>query len=182
MVKEKLILRFKQEALASGAEVEIFTTLGEVQKYLLRFFEEGQIRRIFLSSDIPFSVPEIPHVLLLEPGFTSSATEAEAGLVLAQFGIAETGSLVHLGKRDEEKLAWMLPPLCLCLLEAEKIMPDWDSLIFHISNHLSSKEFPSPQVSLVTGPSRTADIECELTLGVHGPSRLIILLVEGKKE
>ena len=103
---------------------------------------------------------------------------AQVGVVRADYAAAETGTLVHLDSGDEEKMAWTLPPLCVCLLEADRIVPDLDSLVDVFSSHLKRSGLPGPQVSLVTGPSRTADIECELTIGVQGPKRLVVWLID----
>ncbi len=100
----------------------------------------------------------------------------DAGIVAADHGVAETGTLVHFDRNDAEKNVWTLPEVCVCLLEARTVTASLDDLAPAFAAHLGRTDIPSPQVSLVTGPSRTADIEGQLTIGVHGPSRLVILL------
>jgi L-lactate dehydrogenase complex protein LldG len=107
-----------------------------------------------------------------EPAFAAAA----ASMVLAQFGAAETGTVIHLDTGDDDKLAWTLPPLCVCLLDAGTIVPDLEAAGPAVAAHLERPGRPGPQVSFVTGPSRTADIECQLTIGVQGPGRFVIVL------
>ncbi len=104
---------------------------------------------------------------------------AAAGIVEADFGVAETGTLVRLEEGDAEKAAWTVPETCYCLLDASKVVGSLEGISPRLKRHLLRTDIPSPQVSLVTGPSRTADIECLLTIGVHGPSKLIVILIGG---
>ena len=116
-------------------------------------------------------------VRVIRPRSAAEFAGVPAAIVRADFGAAETGTLVRLDFADEEKLAWTLPPLCVCLLERRAIVPGLESLVPVLSGHLNRRGSPGPQVSLVTGPSRTADIECQLTIGVQGPARLVIVLI-----
>jgi len=171
---DSLVERFIEKATLAGAEVHSFSGLNEAVDFLKSFVKENKIAEGLISMDLKKGGPvaeAFPHL--------ETKTEAMwvgAGLVAADFGIAETGTLVHFDQGDEEKKAWTLPDICLCLLERAKIVPDLEAIAPQIAGHLARTGSPSPQVSLVTGPSRTADIENQLTIGVHGPARLVILL------
>lgn len=110
--------------------------------------------------------------------FPRQKVSQEVGLMTAQFGIAETGTLVQFYQEDQDKLSGILPEICLALLATSKIVETADELCEIISSHLSQGK----QVGFISGPSRTADIECQLQIGVHGPAELIILLVEQRLE
>jgi L-lactate utilization protein LutC len=178
MVKPDLVDRFVAGAVAAGAEVfrapDVRAALAEVA----RLFEEGQIRAALASRSL-HSEAVGAGLAVGRPERLEDIAAAEAAVVLADFGAAETGTLVHLDYDDEEKLAWTLPPLCVCLLDRRKIVPDLQSLAGVLAGHLGRPGVPGPQVSLVTGPSRTADIEGQLTIGVQGPARLVIGLIDG---
>ncbi|MCX6564729.1 MAG: lactate utilization protein [Candidatus Aminicenantes bacterium] len=168
---------FIAKAQLAGAEVEQFCTIQDAADFLQTFFRENKIETGLISSGLKAAGPfaeAFPH---FETRLAPESLWIEAGLVAADHGVAETGTLVHFDLGDDEKNVWTLPEICLCLLEKAKIVPDLEALAPRIAGHLSRTGLPSPQVSLVTGPSRTADIECQLTIGVHGPSRLIILLI-----
>lgn len=95
-----------------------------------------------------------------------------AGLTGALAGIAETGSLLILGGPGQPLTASLLPELHLAVLHASDLFERLEQAL-----NLPEVRQASSAV-LITGPSRTADIEMTLTIGVHGPRLLIVFLVE----
>jgi len=178
MVRPDLVDRFVAGALAAGAEVFRAPDLPAAMAAAARLFDEGKVRAALVSRALQAGAAAAGLAARL-PEKADEIAAADAAVVLADFGAAETGTLVRLDCDDEEKLAWTLPPLCLCLLDAQTIVPDLQSLAGAIADHLGRPGVPGPQVSLVTGPSRTADIENQLTIGVQGPARLVIGLIGG---
>jgi L-lactate dehydrogenase complex protein LldG len=170
--------RFIEEAKLAGAEVERTSGLDDAVRFVKDFFKKNNIESAIISPELKRRDPFKQEFPDLETGLTGGSLWVEAGLVAADYGIAETGSVVHFDRTDEEKNIWTLPDICLCLLEGTKIVPGLESISGEISGHLSQTTISSPQVSLITGPSRTSDIESQLTIGVHGPSRLVILLMD----
>jgi len=95
---------------------------------------------------------------------------ADAGVTQAQWGIAETGTLVLDADAATARAASLVPPLHVALLPRDRLLPDLDAALAQLPQ-------PVPHaVTLVTGPSRTADIELQLVVGVHGPRTLIVVL------
>lgn len=87
-------------------------------------------------------------------------------------GIAATGTLVVQPSTDEPRLMSLVPPVHIALLKASKI---YDNL------YQAQLHWPNPMPSnllLISGPSKTADIEQVLAYGAHGPKDLIVLIVE----
>jgi L-lactate dehydrogenase complex protein LldG len=176
MVSADLVDRFTAGALGAGAEVfQVRDISGALAATALLFSKES-IRTAVASRSL-LDVTQEGGLAIGPSEEIDDIAAAQAGLVLADYGAAETGTLVHLDSDDAERLVWTLPPLCVCLLERRKIVPDLESLAGVISGHLGRTGLPGPQVSLITGPSRTADIECQLTIGVQGPARLVILVI-----
>jgi len=171
------IEKFIDKAVAAGAEVIRLEGQGAAIAYLKIFLRDNDVRSFLVSPELkarpPFREEFIGALEMLPAG----ELWADAGIVAADFGVAETGTLVHFDRSDEEKNVWTLPEICFCLLDNGKIVQDLEAIAPELSSHLARTDLPSPQVSLVTGPSRTADIENELTIGVHGPSRLVILMI-----
>jgi L-lactate dehydrogenase complex protein LldG len=180
MVTSVLEEEFSGQARAVGAEIETFSGLADAFAFILRFLKQQDIKSIAVSPDVPPSSTQTDGWPFLEARNRIDYLAAGAGLVLANYGVSSTGTLVHLDRDEEEKIVWTLPPICLCLLDKHRIVRNLEDLAEIFSRHLSRPASAAPQVSLVTGPSRTADIECQLSLGVHGPRRVIILLYEGK--
>jgi L-lactate dehydrogenase complex protein LldG len=98
---------------------------------------------------------------------------ATVGVTGALAGLAETGSLVLLNGPGRGRLASLLPPVHVALLTVA-------DLYAGMSAFLAARPDVVRQASnlvFVSGPSRTADIEQVLTLGVHGPRELHVVLV-----
>ncbi|MHA2609638.1 MAG: LutC/YkgG family protein [bacterium JZ-2024 1] len=95
---------------------------------------------------------------------------AQVGFTIALLGIAQTGTLAVSG---EARLLSLLPPVHIALLRKENLVWTLSEGLYRLR-----READLYSMVLITGPSRTADIEQTLVKGVHGPQRCIILLVE----
>ncbi len=103
--------------------------------------------------------------------FTSSH-QAQAGLTGVLRAIAETGSLLLPSGPGRPLGASLWPPIHLAVVRASQIVPRLEDAL------TDPRLTQGPAAVLVTGPSRTADIEMTLTLGVHGPERLVVFLLQ----
>jgi len=97
----------------------------------------------------------------------------DAALSFAAFAIAETGTLVYPASRAHPASWHFRPGLEIAVLAAHSILFDLEQVLACIGK---SGALPST-LNLVTGPSRTGDIEQTLELGAHGPKELVILVV-----
>ena len=94
------------------------------------------------------------------------------GVTGALAGIADTGSLVLVGGEGRPLTASLLPDIHIAILRVSDLVPT-------LSDALRRPEVDnSPAAVIITGPSRTADIEMTLTIGVHGPKELHVFLVD----
>jgi len=101
------------------------------------------------------------------------------GLAVAFCGIAETGSLMLLSGPDSPTTLNFLPDDFLCLLPEDRIVPRMeDGWALLRAEHGK----PPRATNIITGPSRTADVEQTIQLGAHGPRRLHILLTRSAAE
>lgn len=115
---------------------------------------------------------------LLQVGRGDGSAGDATGLTPAFAAIAETGTLMLISGPDTPTGLNFLPDTHVVILRADQVVAayedGWDRL---------RAERPSPQdlprvVNFITGPSRTADIEQQLVLGMHGPRRLHIVLID----
>ncbi len=104
------------------------------------------------------------------------AATAVAGVTSACFAIADTGSLVLESTAEDVRLASSLPPQHFVLLDRSKIVVDGLAAVEPLRR--MHQQQPRNYIAYITGPSRTADIERVLTIGVHGPRQLTILLLD----
>jgi L-lactate utilization protein LutC len=100
----------------------------------------------------------------------------DVGISNAQAGIAETGTLVLDSAYERHRLVSLVPPVHIAILNASDIV---ETLGEALTLLRKDKEI-SPAVTFITGPSRTADIELTLAIGVHGPQQLYVIVNESK--
>jgi L-lactate dehydrogenase complex protein LldG len=116
----------------------------------------------------------------IKPPLRSHANEIHTALTPVDWGIAETGTLVLDSSSEDVRIATMLSETHVALLPVSKIKPDVTALENEINAVL--KADGSSYYAFITGASRTADIERVLTIGVHGPQELHILIMEENRE
>ncbi|MBC8063601.1 MAG: LUD domain-containing protein, partial [Chlorobia bacterium] len=98
---------------------------------------------------------------------TTDVWQADLGVTLADFAIAETGSIVLSSGHGRARLASLTPPTHIVLVK--ELVPTLEEAFTRIGNRTSV---------IITGTSRTADIEGVLVRGVHGPKELIVVRVD----
>ncbi len=101
-------------------------------------------------------------------------SQIDVAITGSRCGIAETGTLVLMPDQDEPRLMSLVPPVHIALLDAKKL---YQSFAEVIENEPWTDGLPT-NVLLISGPSKTADIEQTLAYGIHGPKQLITLLIE----
>jgi L-lactate dehydrogenase complex protein LldG len=94
----------------------------------------------------------------------------EAGVSEALYGLADTGSVVLAASPDEPRARSLLPFVHVSLLREDRILPGLEELFEAVGGNLPSA------LAIVTGPSRSADIEQLLVVGVHGPGEVHVVL------
>jgi len=185
-MSKDLIKQFSEKAEAVSAEVFIASDLPGALGLALDWLRKEQKTKITADDRIAglLAGRELSGLGLVFPDRPEKFAELQAALVEADFAVAETGTLVHLDATPRDLWRWTLPENCLAFIDRRKIAANMEELLEAFNAYLSAggKEGEgSPanevkQISFVTGPSRTADIEGQLELGVHGPLRLLIFI------
>lgn len=100
------------------------------------------------------------------------------GITGAEAGIADTGTIVVRSGEGRSRLASLLPPVHVALLDAARIVPEMRAYFeaLEARGGAAADVQSTSNLVFISGPSRTADIEQTLTLGVHGPRELIIVV------
>ena len=113
-----------------------------------------------------------------ESDIVENAAGAEIGVTGVDYALAETGSLVLLARPGQPRSVSLLPPVHIALIRPEQIIRGFDELFELLRADFEATGVKSA-VTFITGPSRTADIELTLVVGVHGPQQLHAVLVDG---
>ncbi|MGE1062258.1 LUD domain-containing protein [Megasphaera paucivorans] len=98
----------------------------------------------------------------------------QVGIIDAQYGLADLGSVIQLHQNVDERIAAIMPPFSIVIIKRSTILDNLDTMIDMLS---AMPEMPN-FVGFITGPSRTADIECVGTVGVHGPLEILVIVVD----
>jgi L-lactate dehydrogenase complex protein LldG len=119
----------------------------------------------------------------------------DVGITSCDCAIAETGTLMMCSRLGQERVASLLPPMHIAIIERKQIVPDlidaFEGLVVQGSKFkvqsgsalnlepgtLNSDGLPS-NVTWITGPSKTGDIELQLTTGVHGPGKWRVIVIQ----
>lgn len=104
--------------------------------------------------------------------FKAQLFEIDAGITTAAGAVADTGALILAPDEKEPRLVSLVPPIHVAVLDADTI---YDSLADALTQQGWSRKMPT-NLLLISGPSKTADIEFQLVFGVHGPKELVVLI------
>ena len=177
-----LIESFITRATAVSAEVERVATRAEAIERLIALLRQEGIADEPQSYAVCarcacITAADQAHLAAEVPGLRFDVTrelasEAKVGISQLEWALANTGTLVQAADAPDTRLVSMLPPLHIALVSTRALLPDLPSVLTKVDPRHTG------YLAFITGPSRTADIERVLTIGVHGPGRLIILMVD----
>jgi L-lactate dehydrogenase complex protein LldG len=178
MTVSSILAAFESQAERVGATVRR-TTPSSMVDAALSIVREAGCRTVALARALPdrahfveamdgAGLSEVPLATLWP------VRRADAGISHASMGVAETGSLL-LHSTSEDRRVELCVDVHLVLVDGAALVPSLDEA-FAALKEIASR--PPAYVSLVSGPSRSADIERQITIGVHGPRALHVLVVE----
>ncbi len=173
--------QFKTRADGVSAEVYHFETKTEVLEFVRQFLlEEGVADKrgcyalwakgSFLNGMDRQTLPAIPGLKFEVT--RDLAADARIGISQMQWALADTGTLVQDSTAIEQRLVSSLSSIHIAIAPTSGILPDMPTLLAMVNPKKCA------YLAMITGPSRTADIERVLTIGVHGPERLIIVFCD----
>ncbi|MDT8306730.1 MAG: lactate utilization protein C [Anaerolineae bacterium] len=174
-----LVSRFSTALEAARGEVFIEDDLAAAVVRLERLLHNLGAQRVVANPEPPLDTLDLPvrfpdyawHVAgENREALRQFCSEADAGLSSAQAALAETGTVIVDNADGRSRLVTLLPPVHIVLLPASRLTSD-------IFTWTAARSGPlPPNVTLISGPSKTADIEQTLAVGVHGPRRLSVIV------
>ncbi len=176
---EDLAERFTTALTSVHGEVIRAANLAEATERLSQCLGDLGAKRIvanaeplLLELDLPQRYPEIEWHIVGQTGedLRAFCTSADVGLSSADAALAETGTVVISSGPGRSRLATLLPPVHIALVPTTCLTTD-------IFTWTAARQGALPSaLTLITGPSKTADIEQTLAIGVHGPKRFMVIL------
>jgi L-lactate dehydrogenase complex protein LldG len=171
---------FEMRAKNVAAKVFRVKTAVEAQSVIVDIIKSSEAKKVVATNEVlaPSGLRETLKTLNVElyseqSDIRTHADTSDVGIACVEFGIAETGSVCEDGLAIEQRLTTTLPPISIVVMNSNKVVPTIEAAFETIST-----VFDRGYISFITGPSRTSDIERVLTIGVHGPSQLVIIAID----
>jgi L-lactate dehydrogenase complex protein LldG len=187
----ELITRFTGEATAVRAQVYRVSDKLQFVERITQLCAEDRGHEIALSGAELFAEIDLGSMLIAR-GFSACfeldgldhesliarLANCGAGVTAVDYAIAETGTIVLSSDEPNALLVSLLPPVHIALLRSSQVMASLDEVISRLSKERINLAGPSRSITLITGPSRTSDVELVLSIGVHGPKELHVIILD----
>jgi L-lactate dehydrogenase complex protein LldG len=171
---DDLIVAFAENLIKTKAEFIYCEDRHQFIDEINRFYSERGLQDIFVwengainllyGSKVKYSITD------------TNFQQAQVGITLCESIIARTGSILVTSKQLAGRRLSIYPPVHIVLGFTSQVVPDIKDALQQVKDKYADS-MPS-MISMITGPSRTADIEKTLVLGAHGPKELIIFLID----
>ncbi|MGH7277839.1 MAG: LutC/YkgG family protein [Candidatus Rokuibacteriota bacterium] len=187
--------RFRREFERVGGVFHRVAVAAEVPTVVARIARERQSHRLIawpaavLGVDVTVLVREGFEIASMPGGEVGAATErgalretiaaADLGVTGADLAVAETGNLVLVSGRGRPRSTSLLPPFHVAVFDRSVLVESLQQMgVFLEAWHAGAAPADGGAINVITGPSRTADIELTLTRGVHGPKEVHAVFVD----
>lgn len=176
--------RFCTELLAAGGVGYVSPSPEDAVARVLDILQDKQARKVLLSREaLPnalnlaqllrsrgYEVTLVDSVAAAE--WKESFFQADVGISGVSHLIAETGTVVMMTSPEQPRSVSLLPPVHIALARRDQLLPD----LFDLFDLFSPLNQPPACLTLITGPSKTGDIELRLVTGVHGPGEVHVIV------
>lgn len=185
--RAQMIERFTAELTAQTGIVYRLADAGEIPRMLTEIARSENLATVMASADNVMTLLDLQAwgaangIAVLKPNdfsdreaFREAVFQVDAAITGADFAVAETGSLGLILAREQPRLLTIAPPLHIAIVPVERFVPVYEHVtqsIFTRPDHIPS------QVCFITGPSASADIQATAFKGMHGPRKLIVIVV-----
>ncbi len=186
--REQMIAKFTEMLFLQTATTHRVNDNHEALDKLKEIIGDEKLTRVVASTDNVITPLDLPswgekngiHVSTARDftnrnDFKDEVFErAEAGITGADFAVAESGTLGLIHDADQARLISLAPILHIALVPVDRFIPVYEDAIDKVFG--DGDTVPS-QFSFITGPSMTADIQATPFRGMHGPRRMIVILI-----
>jgi L-lactate dehydrogenase complex protein LldG len=158
-----------------------FVGVSDIVDKLIESLRAQGCKRVALSAD--GLIPKLALVdALRSSGFVAQTWDqmaldglydVDCGVTDVRFAVAETGSLVIDGSREHARALSLVPPVHLAIVQPQNLLADLVDLFERLARDAQPRN-----TVIITGPSKTADIEMNLVTGVHGPGVVQVMLLD----
>lgn len=183
--EEERIERFTQNFISVGGHVVRTDGMAEAKAFIVQKAEEMGARYIVRQNEpeleklgLEAALPEAKLSVWNsdpEEHWKARAAEADFGIVMADHAVAYTGSVAVLSSKDKGRSVSLLPTVLMIVIPVERLKTRLGEVLIKLDE--AGREQLPAGVHFISGPSRSSDIENDLTIGVHGPGIVYAILV-----
>ena len=172
-----MLPRFEQEFRTLKGEFHLSRDWEDAQNWVQ--LKQLQFQSVAVSPhpdtlEVSRKIPS--HVLTGKSDCGKNLSNFDLGISICDGLVARTGSVIITSQSGFGRALSILPPAHLIVARRSQLLPDLDDAYRFLKTRYSMS-WPS-MLSIITGPSRTADIEKIIVLGAHGPKNLLVLLLD----
>jgi len=169
---DALFSAFQARAEAVSSEVHRFPSKAQACDFIAQFLSRESPGTTAVWAGEPWLESGGPVPIVAPQVTRDAAAAAKVGISQMDWALADTGTVVEDASAIDKRLVSTLPSIHIAIVATNSLQPDLATMLAKLHPKQAS------YISMITGPSRTADIERVLTIGVHGPARLIIVFVD----
>jgi L-lactate dehydrogenase complex protein LldG len=179
---------FREEFTKAGGFFHLVPDPDSAARKAVEIIQQKSAKRVLVGScpmlhrlSLPSQLNEAAIELISVDGSTRDQLfTADLAISGVDYLVAETGTVVMHSRPDQPRSLSLLPPVHIAVAEPAQIVPDLFDLF---ARPPDGKPFSLPScISLITGPSKTGDIELRLVTGVHGPGEIHLILIAGSSD
>lgn len=186
-MNDKIVSQFQKKHESLAGMVHLVSGLDEAAEKVVSILQEKEAQKVAVS-ELPDEFRQsleqrcaAAGMNLLKPPYNSAELpgvldSVQVGVSWAAFAIAETGALVEFATDDAHRLVSALTLVHIGVFRAADIVENLAEAAAPIRNFYNANP-RNATVSFISGPSRTADIEMRLILGVHGPAETHAVII-----
>ncbi len=184
------VAQFCEAWQAVGGQVQVVANRSEAAAAVVQRIHASGAKQVLLGHGELLETLGLPDTLtahgvtLTRPRELKAETaagaffRADVGISGVEYLIAETGTLVAATSPDDPRSVSLTPPIHIAVAERSQVLPDLFDLFERYSQAGSQPKALPSCLTLITGPSKTGDIELKLVTGVHGPGEVHVILID----
>ncbi len=172
-IKQPLEIAFKENLEKINGHVHLFPSENELFVALKSFLQKFNPADVYCCNETAIQ-EQLNHFQIHYSEYTENHKNLEVGITGCEFLIAHTGSAMVSSAQKGGRQLFVYPPIHIIVARKNQIIDYLEAAYSAIQNKYR-ENLPS-QIALITGPSRTADIEKTLVMGAHGPRELRVFV------
>ncbi|QHT62388.1 lactate utilization protein C [Paenibacillus lycopersici] len=182
---DERVEKFRANFKAAGGHTERLATMEEARAFIAGKAADMSARYVIRQNqpelnalNLEAAMPEASFSVWNsdpEEQWKARAAEADFGVVVADYAAAYTGSVTVLSSKDKGRSVSLLPTVLMVIIPIERLHTRLGEVLVNF-DRMGRENLPAG-IHFISGPSRSADIENDLTIGVHGPGVVYALIV-----